>query len=35
MDREIKAEDVDWSPLRNWGSESERTDAKIFAFTLL
>ena len=28
MDREIKAEDVDWSPLRNWGSESERTDAK-------
>lgn len=27
-DRKIDGEDVDWSPLRNWGSESERTDAK-------
>lgn len=27
-DKRIKDEDVDWSPLRNWGSESERTDAK-------
>lgn len=27
-DRKIADEDVDWSPLRNWGSESERTDAK-------
>lgn len=27
-DRKIDDDDVDWSPLRNWGSESERTDAK-------
>ena len=27
-DRQIDDKDVDWSPLRNWGSESERTDAK-------
>ena len=27
-DRKINDEDVSWSPLRNWGSESERTDAK-------
>ena len=27
-DRKIEDDDVDWSPLRNWGSESERTDAK-------
>ncbi len=27
-DRKIDDEDVDWSQLRNWGSESERTDAK-------
>ena len=26
--RKIEDEDVDWSNLRNWGSESERTDAK-------
>lgn len=26
--KKIAAEDVAWSPLRNWGSESERTDAK-------
>lgn len=27
-DRRIADENVDWSPLRNWESESERTDAK-------
>ena len=27
-DRKIADEDVDWSHFRNWGSESERTDAK-------
>lgn len=27
-DRRIADKNVDWSPLRNWGSESERTDAK-------
>lgn len=27
-DRKIEHEDVDWSHLRNWGSESERSDAK-------
>ena len=27
-DRKIDDEDVDWSHLRNWGSESERSDAK-------
>lgn len=27
-DRKIEENDVDWSPLRNWGSESERKDAK-------
>lgn len=27
-DKRIINEDVSWSPLRNWGSESERTDAK-------
>ena len=27
-DKKIADEDVSWSPLRNWGSESERTDAK-------
>lgn len=27
-DKRISGEDVSWSPLRNWGSESERTDAK-------
>ena len=27
-DRKIDDDAVDWSPLRNWGSESERTDAK-------
>lgn len=26
--RKINADDVDWSPLRNWGGESERGDAK-------
>lgn len=27
-DKKIEEKDVNWSPLRNWGSESERTDAK-------
>lgn len=27
-DRVIEEEDVDWSQFRNWGTESERTDAK-------
>lgn len=27
-DKRIPDEEVSWSPLRNWGSESERTDAK-------
>lgn len=26
--RELEPEDIDWSNLRNWGSESERSDAK-------
>ena len=26
--RILSEEEIDWSPLRNWGSESERTDAK-------
>ncbi|MDE3088501.1 MAG: site-specific DNA-methyltransferase [Chloroflexota bacterium] len=26
--RKINGEDIDWSNLRNWGGESERTDAK-------
>lgn len=26
--RQLSPEDVEWSSLRNWGSESERTDAK-------
>lgn len=26
--RQLSADEVDWSPLRNWGGESERTDAK-------
>lgn len=26
--RKINQEDIDWSSLRNWGGESERTDAK-------
>ena len=26
--RVLSEDEVDWSPLRNWGSESERTDAK-------
>lgn len=28
MDRKIESDDVDWSQFRNWGGESERTDAK-------
>lgn len=27
-DKEVEETEVDWSPLRNWGSESLRTDAK-------
>ena len=27
-DKEVEDEDVDWSPLRNWGSESLRSDAR-------
>ena len=27
-DREIDEAEVDWAPLRNWGSESERSDAR-------
>lgn len=27
-DRKIEEDEVDWSPLRNWGGESERKDAK-------
>lgn len=27
-DRRIAEEEIDWSPLRNWGSESERSDAR-------
>ena len=27
-DRQIEASEVDWAPLRNWGGESERKDAK-------
>ena len=26
--KQIRKEDIEWSPLRNWGTESERTDAK-------
>lgn len=26
--RQLSEDEVDWSPLRNWGGESERTDAK-------
>jgi adenine-specific DNA-methyltransferase len=26
--RKISQKDIDWSPLRNWGGESERSDAK-------
>lgn len=28
IDRKIRKEEIEWSPLRNWGTESERTDAK-------
>ncbi len=27
-EKEVEEEEIDWSPLRNWGSESERLDAK-------
>lgn len=35
VDRKIDDEDVDWSPLRNWGSESERADAKNCFYPIL
>ena len=28
VNRKIRKEEIEWSPLRNWGTESERTDAK-------
>ncbi|MBQ9752752.1 MAG: site-specific DNA-methyltransferase [Paludibacteraceae bacterium] len=28
IDRKIRREEIEWSPLRNWGTESERSDAK-------
>ena len=28
IDRKIRKDEIEWSPLRNWGTESERTDAK-------
>ena len=34
-DRKIDEEDVSWSQLRNWGSESERTDAKNCFYPIL
>ncbi len=34
-DRKIEDEDVDWSHLRNWGSESERSDAKNCFYPIL
>ena len=34
-DRKIDDENVDWSPLRNWGNESERTDAKNCFYPIL
>lgn len=34
-DRPIPDEDVDWSPLRNWGGESLRTDARNCFFPIL
>lgn len=33
--RRIEAEDVDWAPLRNWGTESERSDAKNCFYPIL
>jgi adenine-specific DNA-methyltransferase len=34
-DRLIDPSEVDWSPLRNWGGESERTDAKNCFYPIL
>lgn len=34
-DRQIDEADVDWSPLRNWGGESERKDAKNCFYPIL
>ena len=35
VDRKISDDDVSWSQLRNWGSESERTDAKNCFYPIL
>ena len=35
IDRKINEADVKWSQLRNWGSESERTDAKNCFYPIL
>jgi adenine-specific DNA-methyltransferase len=34
-DRKIEDDEVDWAPLRNWGGESERTDAKNCFYPIL
>jgi adenine-specific DNA-methyltransferase len=34
-DRQIEPNDVDWAPLRNWGGESERKDAKNCFYPIL
>lgn len=34
-DRQIEPDDVDWAPLRNWGGESERKDAKNCFYPIL
>lgn len=34
-DRQIDPSEVDWAPLRNWGGESERTDAKNCFYPIL
>jgi adenine-specific DNA-methyltransferase len=34
-DRLIDPSEVDWSPLRNWGGESERSDAKNCFYPIL
>lgn len=34
-DRKIDDDDVDWSHLRNWGSESERSDAKNCFYSIM
>lgn len=34
-DRQINPNEVDWAPLRNWGGESERSDAKNCFYPIL